>query len=657
MSAVEAVQTTKATPSTTPSAMVLQRKCACGGSAGLSGECEECKTNKLLGKPLQKKLAISEPGDEYEQEADRVAEQVLRMPANHMSGHHNIQRPSVQRQTGEDGAGMMEAPSIVHEVLNSPGQPLDAATRAYFEPRFGQDFNRVRVHTDARAEESTKSVGALAYTVGPNVVFDTDRYKPQTEMGRQLLAHELTHVVQQGNGAASPLILRRTVHGPGTPTNCHNWTIPLPPWIAGSIAHSQINSELGIMPHSIPRASKMGGLLTGVPNPPAITPLGFADLWQPFGRVNVAEIKSTATGSTVAATEARHYLLRHTECLTRQSTGVGDSWDASYLADAGAVPGGLMDLSSRTGPDLNLGLFAGDPGKTLHIEADSSGAVVYWCVGSGITGSPLWLPVLKKLLDDLKKKLNDAKRPLQEAYARAVRAIVEFGKALPAILRVLFMILLILAFIALFVVAIACLLSATVTLGGTSACSVGALMGAAATASALLIIIGLPAPDLPEATANLYKSLQPSSIVGEPESGADYERDADNTSDAVLPPSSAAARIASYNPGSAFLSALRPIGDRLSDPIALARSVAGSSHSLPNDAIARLNTAIEALEAMGDATTSGMLRSAIQSSGLDRPGALAELDNDSLDEALALLDSGVPGDGPSESGSAEEANV
>ncbi|HLI88385.1 MAG TPA: DUF4157 domain-containing protein, partial [Ktedonobacteraceae bacterium] len=88
-------------------------------------------------------------------------------------------------------------PPIVHDVLNSSGQPLDVGTRAFMEPRFGFDFSRVRVHADARAAESTQAVNALAYTVGHNVVFGTGQYAPGTNEGRRLLAHELTHVVQQ----------------------------------------------------------------------------------------------------------------------------------------------------------------------------------------------------------------------------------------------------------------------------------------------------------------------------------------------------------------------------------------------------------------------------------------------------------------------------
>ncbi len=90
-----------------------------------------------------------------------------------------------------------EVPPIVHEVLHSPGQPLDAQTRSFMEPRFGHDFSGVRVHTDVRAGESAQAVNALAYTVGQDVVFGAGHYPPHTNVGQRLVAHELTHVVQQ----------------------------------------------------------------------------------------------------------------------------------------------------------------------------------------------------------------------------------------------------------------------------------------------------------------------------------------------------------------------------------------------------------------------------------------------------------------------------
>jgi hypothetical protein len=155
---------------------------------------------------IQTKLAINQPGDEYEQEADRVSNQVMRMsepqlkPQMEQAGreHGRLQTKRVPSNDSEQIA----VPLIVHEILAAPGQPLDAGTRTFMEPRFGTDFSRVRVHTGAAAEQSARAVNANAYTVGQSIVFGSRQYAPQTAEGRLLLAHELAHVVQQG--AAGP---------------------------------------------------------------------------------------------------------------------------------------------------------------------------------------------------------------------------------------------------------------------------------------------------------------------------------------------------------------------------------------------------------------------------------------------------------------------
>ena len=103
----------------------------------------------------------------------------------------------LQRRSTTEAESSRVSP-VVHDVLRSPGQPLDAETRAFMEPRFGHDFSRVRVHADSKAAESARLVGAQAYTVGQDVVFGTGHYAPGTIAGRGLLAHELVHVVQQG---------------------------------------------------------------------------------------------------------------------------------------------------------------------------------------------------------------------------------------------------------------------------------------------------------------------------------------------------------------------------------------------------------------------------------------------------------------------------
>jgi hypothetical protein len=134
---------------------MVRRKCACGNSAGDSGECEECKKKEYL-----------------------------------------------QRRAAGAG-GPATAPPMVGETIDSPGQPLDTPTRAFMEPRFGHDFGSVRVHADSRAAASASSIDALAYTAGDDVVFGAGQYAPQTPGGRKLIAHELAHVVQQ-RGMSTP---------------------------------------------------------------------------------------------------------------------------------------------------------------------------------------------------------------------------------------------------------------------------------------------------------------------------------------------------------------------------------------------------------------------------------------------------------------------
>lgn len=155
----QTVSSSSFTPARTGS---LQRKCACGGTLGPSGECAECRRKRLQRRATsQTKLAT--------------------------------------------------VPPIVNEVLQSPGQPLDTATRAFMEPRFGHDFGRVRVHADETAARSAEAVNALAYTVGRDVVFGAGQYAPRTSAGRRLLAHELTHTVQQHLSQGLP----RCVPSPG----------------------------------------------------------------------------------------------------------------------------------------------------------------------------------------------------------------------------------------------------------------------------------------------------------------------------------------------------------------------------------------------------------------------------------------------------------
>ena len=177
---------------------------------------------------VQPKLTLSLPGDSYEQEADRVSEQVMRMPEPPLrrafprgggcptcqtkQPDHKDERLQTKRvQAGE--TEQTTTPPSVQEVLAAPGQPLDQATRGFMEQRFGFDFSRVRVHSDAAAEQSARDVNARAYTAGDNIVFGAGGFTPSTREGRRLIAHELTHVVQQGGRGRPGRIQRKEITG------------------------------------------------------------------------------------------------------------------------------------------------------------------------------------------------------------------------------------------------------------------------------------------------------------------------------------------------------------------------------------------------------------------------------------------------------------
>ena len=185
-------------------ARVLRRKCTCGGAPGPTGECEECRKKKLK---LQRKLAIGATDDPLELEADQVADQVLSKPS--FSGVGNVP-PRIQRYSGQSTGQMESAPASVDQALSSPGRPLEPALRRDMEQRFGHDFSQVRVHSGTAAEQSAREVNAHAYTVGHNMVFGAGRLAPETQAGRRLIAHELTHVVQSGNQSSQTN--RQTIH-------------------------------------------------------------------------------------------------------------------------------------------------------------------------------------------------------------------------------------------------------------------------------------------------------------------------------------------------------------------------------------------------------------------------------------------------------------
>ena len=173
---------------------------------------------------IQPKLTVSKPGDQYEQEADRVAEQVMGMSeavvqrSGATGSAGGVARPKceekkeqhlrIDRKPYDFAYGV--GPSVADGFLSNlgRGQPLDSNTRGFMENRFVRDFSGVRVHTDSAASASARALNANAYTLGHDIVFGAGRYQPNTEQGKRLVAHELTHVLQQQAGGQAATIQR-----------------------------------------------------------------------------------------------------------------------------------------------------------------------------------------------------------------------------------------------------------------------------------------------------------------------------------------------------------------------------------------------------------------------------------------------------------------
>jgi hypothetical protein len=190
--------------------------------------------------PAAGQLSLSQPGDAHEREADRVAGIVMRTPApssspsNHSSVTPVAPGALVQRrctECEEEGKGGKvqrkqdsdEARQVTPEAsagidaLRGGGSPLPASARDFFEPRFGVDFSHVRLHTDSRAADTAKALGASAFTVGPDIAFGAGEYAPASPAGKRLLAHELTHVEQQD--AVVGQVQRAPAGAPAAPTD------------------------------------------------------------------------------------------------------------------------------------------------------------------------------------------------------------------------------------------------------------------------------------------------------------------------------------------------------------------------------------------------------------------------------------------------------
>lgn len=172
---------------------------------------------------FQPKLTINNPNDKYEQEADVISDKVMRMeqpfiqqktlPISSLQrkcAHCEEEEKKMQRK--EMTGGKITADNSLGNyvsTLSNSGQPLPNEARSFYEPRFGYDFSKVKIHSDTVAAKSAQSINALAYTSGNNIVFNSGQYAPDTNSGKRLLSHELTHVVQQNANHLSRSIMRQ----------------------------------------------------------------------------------------------------------------------------------------------------------------------------------------------------------------------------------------------------------------------------------------------------------------------------------------------------------------------------------------------------------------------------------------------------------------
>ncbi|HEX3473119.1 MAG TPA: DUF4157 domain-containing protein [Silvibacterium sp.] len=266
------------------------------------------------------------------------------------SGGECAESRETKLQCRAAGSGRETAPSIVHEVLGSHGQPLDAATRAFFDQRFNHDFGRVRIHADANAGQSVRAVNALAYTVGQDIVFAAGHYRPHTTAGRELLAHELVHTIQQSGAVAG--------HVPGT----------LSVGDPGDAAEREAESAA--------KAALAGDQTAAVSNraaPPAIqrqdsepgispTPQDAPPQPGPSAPGDVIQAGGTGTGGSGTAPGGP----------TCQPTGLDR---AAFLATAGATTEdfGLttLDVSAVTYPDVNT-----NPAKPKGVTVAATSAAL-----------------------------------------------------------------------------------------------------------------------------------------------------------------------------------------------------------------------------------------------------------------------------------------
>lgn len=196
--------TSQTTQNTTPAVGVIQRKCDCGAKKGVEGSCPDCEKSARLG---QESVRLGPQGDSYEKEADHVADSVVTgtpVPRIHGMAESKGEEAVQAKSVGPPAA--FSPVTRAADAVRTGGAPLGSSVRSDFEPHFGRSLADVRIHTGTQAQNAARGINASAYTHRNNIAFAPGQYAPSTQEGRHLLAHELTHTIQQGRGRT----IRRT---------------------------------------------------------------------------------------------------------------------------------------------------------------------------------------------------------------------------------------------------------------------------------------------------------------------------------------------------------------------------------------------------------------------------------------------------------------
>lgn len=301
----------------------------------------------------------------------RPLAQVLRSPSGCACGGGCPRCQTLQRKEAAETDGALDTDTAL-QTARRGGQALSPAMRAFFEPRFGQDFSQVRIHTDSQAAQAAHGVQARAYTTGQSIVFGQGQYAPDTDEGKRLLAHELTHVVQQAGQGAAPAAIARDFYDTVTAELQAEEEIKNKQWnkAYGKDPSKQYGSERGSIDEDVtfidqnknkktrhqPRlgaasaaTSPQGKQGTKMDMSVAITDADVEAVMMDsgYGDKDQAEIKQAAAGAGARVTEA--FRLMEIDTLEAQSL---------YLAHAAVESRGLRSMTAQADPAV-VGKFPG----------------------------------------------------------------------------------------------------------------------------------------------------------------------------------------------------------------------------------------------------------------------------------------------------------